>query len=74
MLDNFILTPIKRGQNTYREFVPFKDEETDSIRKATNSGRPFGSETFVDLLEFRLNQVLKPKNPGRPKKKTGECP
>jgi len=61
--------------NAYREFVAFKDEETDrAIRKATNSGRPFGSESFVDMLEFRLNQVLKPKNPGRPKKKTGECP
>lgn len=61
--------------NAYREFVAFEDEETDSaIRKATNSGRPFGSESFVDMLEFRLNQVLKPKKPGRPKKKTGECP
>jgi hypothetical protein len=62
-------------QNTYREFMAFEDEETDSaIRKATNSGRPFGAETFVDQLEFRLNQVLKPKKPKRPKKKTGECP
>jgi hypothetical protein len=41
------------------------------LRKATNSGRPFGSETFVDLLAFRLNQVLKLKKPGRPKKKCG---
>ncbi|GAB7028106.1 hypothetical protein JCM15764A_33540 [Geotalea toluenoxydans] len=37
--------------NAYREFVAFEDEETDSaIRKATNSGRPFGSESFVDMF------------------------
>ena len=64
-----------QDHKAYREFVIFEDEETDSaIRKATNSGRPFGSESFVDMLEFRLNQVLKPKKPGRPKNKTRECP
>jgi putative transposase len=52
-----------------------EDVKSDNaIRKATNSGRPFGSETFVDVLEFRLNQSLKPGKPGRPKKETGECP
>jgi len=62
-------------QNAYREFVDSEDEGADNaIRKATNSGRPFGSESFVDMLEFRLNQELKPKKPGRPKKITGECP
>jgi putative transposase len=62
-------------QNAYREFVRTEDEESDNaIRRATNSGRPFGSDTFVDMLEFRLNQTLKPGKPGRPKKKTGECP
>ena len=62
-------------QNSYREFVDSEDEETDNaIRKATNSGRPFGSESFVDMLAFRLSQELKPKKPGRPKKKTGKCP
>ena len=50
----------------------YEDEETDSaIRKAPNSGRPFGSETFVDLLELRLNQVLKPKKLGVLKRKRG---
>jgi len=40
--------------NAYREFVAFEDEEMDSaIRKATKSGRPFGSESFVDILEFK---------------------
>jgi putative transposase len=62
-------------QSAYREFVCREDDETDSaIRKATNSGRPFGSESFIDTLEFQLNQALKPGKPGRPRKKTGECP
>jgi putative transposase len=62
-------------RNAYKEFVHMEDEETDkAIRRATNSGRPFGSESFVGMLELKLNQVLKPKKPGRPRIKTGECP
>jgi putative transposase len=62
-------------QNSYAEFVRDEDEETDeAIRKATRTGRPFGSESFMEILEFRLNQSLKPKKPGRPRMKTGECP
>jgi len=62
-------------QEAYAEFVRTEDEETDiAIRRATRCGRPFGSEVFIDLLELRLNQPLKPKKPGRPCAKTGECP
>jgi len=68
---DFWLSP--QENNVHHEFVAFEDEETDNdIRKATNSGRPFGSESFVDMLEFRLNQVLKPRKTGRTKiKKPG---
>jgi putative transposase len=53
----------------YADFVLLEDEVVDEkIRKATRTGRPFGSESFVDVLEFRLKQVLRPKKPGRPKK------
>ena len=62
-------------QNSYAEFVRTEDEEMNkAIRRATNTGRPFGSESFIDMLEFRLNQPLKPGKPGRPRTKTGECP
>lgn len=62
-------------RSDYDEFVHMDDDETDNaIRRATNSGRPFGSETFIDKLEFQLNQSMKPRKPGRPRKKTGECP
>ncbi len=62
-------------QSSYAEFVLTDDEETDkAIRRATNTGRPLGSESFIDMLEFQLNQPLKPRKPGRPRTKTGECP
>ncbi len=62
-------------QSAYAEFVATEDEETDDvIRKATRTGRPFGSESFVDLLEFQLKQPLKAKKRGRPYKTNGECP
>ena len=64
-----------KEQSTYAEFVVTEDEETDNaIRKATRSGRPFGSEDFVDLLEVQLKQPLKANKRGRPYKINGECP
>jgi len=67
------LEPSER--NAYAEFVLVEDDAMDdTIRKATRTGRPFGSESFVDMLEFRLNQTLRPKKAGRPRKKQGECP
>ena len=60
---------------SYAEFVLAEnDEMEDAIRKATRTGRPFGPESFVDTLEFRLNQTLRVKRAGRPRKKYGECP
>ena len=60
----------------YAEFVRSGDKKTDNaIRRATQTGRAFGSESFIDMLGFRLNQSLKPGKPGRPRTiKTGECP
>ncbi len=60
----------------YAEFVRSGDRKTDNaIRRATRTGRAFGSESFIDMLGFRLNQSLKPGKPGRPRTiKTGECP
>lgn len=53
----------------YVEFVLTENEDMDTkIRQATRTGRPFGSENFIDMLEFRLKQVLRPKKAGRPRK------
>ena len=58
----------------YAEFVRDEDEETeDAIRRATRTGRPYGTDQFIDQLEFRLDQPLRPKKSGRPRK-TGKCP
>jgi len=66
------LSPQERS--AYAEFVKYEDDETDNaIRRATRTGRPYGTDQFIDQLEFRLNQSLRPRKPGRPKK-TGKCP
>ena len=62
------LAPSERA--AYSEFVQTEnDEMDDAIRKATRTGRPFGSESFIDMLEFRLNCSLRPRKAGRPRKK-----
>lgn len=62
-------------QSGYAAFLLDEDEEADnSIRRLTRTGRPFGSEGFIDKLELQLQQSLKPKKPGRPRTKTRECP
>jgi putative transposase len=63
-----------KEQSAYAEFVRDEDEETDNaIRRATRTGRPYGTDQFIDHLEFQLNQPIRPKKPGRPQK-TGKCP
>lgn len=58
----------------YAAFLATVDDEADDgIRRATRTGRPFGSEQFIDQMEFSLNQRLRPGTPGRPRK-TGKCP
>jgi len=58
----------------YAQFLGVEDEETDeSIRHATRTGRPFGTDQFIDQMELSLNQRLRPRAPGRPRK-TGKCP
>ena len=62
-------------QSAYAVFVVTEDEETDNaIRRATRTGRPYGSDNFIDLLEFQLKQPLKARRRGRPFKTNGECP
>jgi len=56
----------------YAEFVRYDDEEiNNAIRKATKTGRPLGSENFIDSLELSLGQGLRPRKSGRPRKNRG---
>ena len=67
------LSPRKR--KAYAEFVGLTDEKANAmIRRATRTGRPYGSEKFIDALEARLHQPLRPRKPGRPAKKFGDSP
>ena len=55
---------------SYREFLRQEDEGINaSIRQATSTGRPFGSERFIRKLEDILGRDLLPKSGGRPKGK-----
>jgi putative transposase len=68
-----LLSP--QDQGSYADYILTEDEETDNaIRRATRTGRPFGSNNFVDLLEFQLKQPLKARRRGRPFKSNGKCP
>ncbi len=55
--------------NAYREFLTDEDRnKEDSIRKATSTGRPLGSDEFIEDLGKILERDFFPRKPGRPKK------
>ena len=55
---------------SYREFLRENAKEINvTIRCATSTGRPLGSEGFIERLERILKRDLFPKKGGRPKKK-----
>jgi putative transposase len=54
---------------TYQAFLRDEDKKVEAlIRKATSTGRPIGSESFVKKLEKILGLNILPKKAGRPKK------
>ena len=64
-------------RKTYTDYLTETDLDTDNaIRKATSTGRPYGSELFIDEMELIMNKPLRPQKPGRPRKtkQYGECP
>ena len=50
-----------------------EEEQQQRFREATRSGRPFGSQEYVRILEQKLGVVLRPRPRGRPQKKRGEA-
>ena len=56
----------------YRKFLMQQDPEVEQkIRRATSTGRPLGSNRFVEKLELKLLRRLSPGKPGRPRKPKG---
>ncbi|HEY4715751.1 MAG TPA: transposase [bacterium] len=59
----------KNEIKAYRDFLKREECEIDNlIRKTTSTGRPLGTEQFVNVLEKFLDRVILPKKSGRPKK------
>jgi len=57
--------------NAYCEFLRYEDKKIESsIRKSTSTGRPFGSEEFLKILEKILEQDIFPRKGGRPRNET----
>nr|MBF0222901.1 hypothetical protein [Desulfobulbaceae bacterium] len=65
------LEPTARGD--YADYCKTDNEEqNNAIRKATCSGRPLGTERFIDTIENELNRMVRVKKAGRPSKDV-EC-
>lgn len=41
-----------------------KEESLNDIRKHERTGKPLGTEEFVERLELKLGRTLKPNKPG----------
>ena len=57
--------PLLEMVGDWKTFLAGANEELlNDIRKHERSGRPLGSEEFVESLETDLNRTLKPEKPG----------
>jgi putative transposase len=55
------------AREDYTDFLKIEDEEqNNAIRKATRTGRLFGSESFIDTMEYEMNCRIRAKKVGRP--------
>jgi putative transposase len=45
------------------------DATINALRMHTKTGRPLGDESFVDMLELKLDKILRPLKQGRKRKK-----
>jgi len=62
---------IEQEAKSWKEFIEASDnpEEMKGIREKTRTGRPLGTNDFVEKLEGQLKRVFKLRPKGRPKKK-----
>ena len=58
--------PLLSSTGDWAEFLgqAARREDSDLIRKNQTTGRPLGSDAFVDELERTLGRVLRPRKPG----------
>ena len=57
-------------QSRWRQWVhtPLTEKELAAVRRAVTTGRPFGTERWVEALARRLDLDLAPRPRGRPRK------
>lgn len=58
-----------RERDAYREFIRHEEAEFEaSVRMATSTGRPLGTETFISRIEKILHRKILLRRGGRPRK------
>ncbi len=60
----------ERQRRNYREMIKaiLPEEEMQSIKYSTKTGRPFGRKTFIEAMEKKLQRRFILRLPGRPRK------
>jgi len=59
----------------WREFIDDAESAADvsDLRQSTHTGRPLGTQDFVEALEELTSRSLAPRKGGRPKKPAADC-
>jgi len=68
---NQLFDYIEKEPKEWKEFIetPDNPDEMKGIREKTRTGRPLGTNDFIERLEGQLKRLFKLKPKGRPKKK-----
>jgi len=68
---NKLFDYIEKEPKGWKEFIeaPDNPDEIKGIREKTRTGRPLGTDDFIERLEGQLKRFFKLKSKGRPKKK-----
>ena len=68
---NKLFDYIEQEPKSWKEFIEAPDnlDEMKGIREKTRTGRPLGTNDFIERLEGQLKRLFKLKPKGRPKKK-----
>lgn len=72
--DMDFIKPIWKDDAKRKEYITFlnnpdKKEEVEIIKKSTISGKPIGTEEFLDQIVETLSVTINMRPPGRPRKK-----
>ena len=69
-----IVDYIEQEPKAWMEWIeaPDNPDEMKGIREKTRTGRPLGTNDFIERLEGQLKRLFKLKPKGRPKKKVGK--